>query len=197
MTAIFLDIDGVMLPGRAYALPENLRRQQLLGTPGYTGDLLDRLPVDFDPVAVSLVNRLAVISGARIVLHSDWRRHYDRDELRGHLLRQGLEARLFHDAWWLEAPFAQRKQEAILDWLAGRGIDPGSEECRFVVIDDDPVFSPAKDLACAETRRRLGYAEKRHVRVDGEIGLTLADYRKALSLFGCSDLALERWKLGW
>jgi len=108
MSVIFLDIDGVMLPGRAYALPENLRRQLLLGKPGNTGDLLDRLPVDFDPVAVALVNRLAEISGARIVLHSDWRRHYDKDVLFGHLVNQGLAADSIHVEWWLEAPVFQR-----------------------------------------------------------------------------------------
>lgn len=191
MSVIFLDIDGVMLPGRAYALPENLRRQKLLGTPGHTGELLDCLPVDFDPVAVALVGRLADVAGARLVLHSDWRRHYDKDVLHGHLLRQGLGAGIFHADWWLDAPFGQRKREAISAWL-----DAHVPEPLWCALDDDAIFRPAKDLSCAKTRRRLKAFAKRHVQVDGEVGITLADYyRRALALLGHADPDLETKRL--
>lgn len=198
MLVIFLDIDGVMLPARAYALPENFRRQQLIGTPGYTGDLIDCLPVDFDPIAVALVNRMAELSGARIVLHSDWRRHYEKDVLRGHVIRQGLDEAHLHADWWIGAPFAQRKQETLVGWLRSHDLLAGLDEGDggFVVIDDDPVFTPARNLACDETRRRLTLLERRHVRVDGEVGLALADYRHALKILGCSDPKLENLGLG-
>lgn len=53
---LFLDIDGVVLPGRAYNLPNQTRP----------------IVKVFDPCAVSLLNTACKKQGRKIVLHSSW-----------------------------------------------------------------------------------------------------------------------------
>lgn len=183
MPALFLDIDGVMISGRSHA--ENLRWRTEAAR-------FDHMPSEsFDASAVAFVNLLAGETGAKIVLHSDWRRHLPRQTLQLYLLGQGIPDDIFHEDWWVEAPFGQRKQEAIAVWL-----DAHVEETLWCAIDDDAIFAPAKNLACNETRRRLRDFKKRHVRVDPENGITLADYRRALKLLGAGDPRMETPRLG-
>lgn len=53
---LYLDIDGVVLPHRAYFLPNQTKPVVTV----------------FDPCAVSLLNEICAETGAKIVLHSSW-----------------------------------------------------------------------------------------------------------------------------
>ncbi len=176
MRVIFLDIDGVMISG--ISRDERLRKQLASVREGTCDWPRDH----FDPTAIAFVNLLVEDAKARIVLHSDWRRHYTRQTLHDYMQSQGLRVETLHDDWWIEAPFAQRKQEAILGWL---DVHPGVSA--WCVLDDDPVFTPSKDIADAAIRRRLRDCRKRQVRVDTEGGISAVDCRRALQLLGVAE----------
>jgi hypothetical protein len=71
---IFLDIDGVVLTGRAWTLPENAgaiaQMKRLVGRPDRRKHLLDALRslASFDAEAIALVTRLAERTNSRIVI---------------------------------------------------------------------------------------------------------------------------------
>jgi hypothetical protein len=74
---IFLDIDGVVLTGRAWRLPENVGAiaymKRLAGRPDRRKNLLDALRslASFDAEAIALVTRLAERTNSRIVISSN------------------------------------------------------------------------------------------------------------------------------
>ncbi len=172
MKCLFLDIDGCMLPGRARVLPENLRRLgSLVDSVSKKLPRSERYPVDFDPVAVALVNRLCELSDARIVIHSDWRRVSKRNWLHQHLIAQGIQPDHLHEHWFaLMCGLNSSKDEDINLWISKHR--PES----FVIIDDHPVGSYSDETL-----------NKRQVLVDGTEGFLLRDYAKALDLLETED----------
>ena len=117
MTApvIFLDIDGPMIPGRAYALRTQTRR-----------------PPPFDPIAVAMVSRLCQESGAEIVISSTWRKRRSRDEMTDVLRQNGLGDVALHEDWGTPVLDSQTRGQQITAWLRNH---PMVE--RYVALDDD------------------------------------------------------------
>jgi len=178
MKIVFLDIDGVLLPARARVLPENLRRLgSIVASVSANLPRRERYPIDFDAVAVALVNRLCELSDARIVIHSDWRLVSERDWLHQHMIAQGILADHLHEHWFaLMEGLSSSKADDIGLWIARHKPSP------FVIIDDDRLgHSPFEPLA------------DRLVEVDGIEGFLLRDYGKALDLFGTEDAELLSW----
>lgn len=122
MKVIFIDIDGPMIPLRAYSLPENHMT----------------IVARFDPVAVAMVNRLVTEADAKIVISSTWRQQgWDKIAL---LLRlNGIPLHHCHADW--RTPYngdaGQRRADEILEWL---GDHP--EITHWVAFDDEPVPEP-------------------------------------------------------
>lgn len=114
MKILFLDIDGPMLPLRAYAIRP-------------AGSL--RLHV-FDPLAVALVNGLLTESGAKLVISSTWRLH-GREKFEREMADNGLRPADLHDDW--RTPQFDHREDEIQDWLARHPTDA------FAVLDDEDV----------------------------------------------------------
>jgi HAD domain in Swiss Army Knife RNA repair proteins len=168
----FLDIDGVLLPSRARVLPENLRRLgSIVASVSANLPRSERYPVDFDPVAVALVNRLCELSDARIVIHSDWRRVSKRNWLHQHLIGQGILPAHLHEHWFaLMSGLTSTKAIDIHTWISKHRPDS------FVVIDDEPLERFATEAL-----------SERLVLVDGTEGFLLRDYAKALDFLETED----------
>jgi len=122
---LFLDIDGVLLSGRAWMLPSNrllkeraadLSRRQAL-------DLLGR-EATFDACAVALAVRVCAATGAHIVVSSSWRYTVGLEGTRAKLLHQGIPAHLLHPDW--ACPMIRHgspsKGADISNWLEEHGI---------------------------------------------------------------------------
>lgn len=158
---IFFDLDGVLLPGKAYYMP------------GQTWPI----PVKFDPCAVGLLNSLALKLDAKLVLHSNWRnteaRRVDRDmaPLTDWLTEQGILEQHLHPLR-PQCPVRRTRWQAISDWFSG-------EECRYqkekvVVIDDE---------SCPDDWR----FRTRLYRTDFDEGLSYGLYRKILDDHCCQN----------
>ena len=73
---IFLDIDGVLATPKQYAT----RRTKLYKRDSTAAGL--GIPYLFDEKCVIAFNRFILMNDVEIVLSSDWRRHFDIDELK-------------------------------------------------------------------------------------------------------------------
>jgi hypothetical protein len=114
---LFLDIDGPLIPGRAYMLPNQTKP----------------IVKTFDPVAVSLINE-ACKNRRQIVVHSSWLRYPENYEydLVGYMVKQGINRDLFH-ADPLCDGLIHWRYNRIREWLARH-----PEVTDYVVVDDEP-----------------------------------------------------------
>lgn len=168
MRIIFLDIDGPMIPLRAY----------------FTDNQTKKFVTSFDPVAVSLVNRMANISGAKIVVHSSWRKPEcqvwlsdtlgKQIDLKQHLIDQGIKENLFHEDWVADYTPNTSRWHDIKGWLSKY-----DNITHYVILDDETLSDNHLDLA------------NNLVSIDFEEGLTLAKYRQALKVLGVKDKQLN------
>ncbi|RAU20746.1 hypothetical protein CU669_16820 [Paramagnetospirillum kuznetsovii] len=195
MTKIaFLDIDDVILTGRAHALPANIARLEAFrATDGVGLTLLESQPATFDPVAVAWLNRLAQLSGAKIVVHSSWRKSVGDRETVAHLISQGVEAAYLHEKPCCPWKFTSPKIHDISLWLDSAE-ERGEVIEQFVVIDDSDVWrsSESDEPSDLDDDGRPYSPMARHpqglmVQVDPAVGFSPADYRKALDFFGVED----------
>lgn len=122
---LFLDIDGVVLPGRAYTLPNQTNNPYV---------------TVFDPCAVAMLNRALEKQGRKLVVHSSWVKHQTREWLLDHLIRQGIRIEHFHEDWYTE-PKLHWRYDRVRDWLARH------KECKdFFILDDEPLAEGDLDL---------------------------------------------------
>ena len=113
---LFLDIDGVLLPGRAYMLPNQTNNPYV---------------TVFDPCAVSMLNEACRKQGRKIVVHSSWVKHWTAPEIRKHLVEQGVNEEHFHDDWYTDPHFHWR-YDRVRDWMSRH-----KETTDWVVVDDE------------------------------------------------------------
>lgn len=120
---IFLDIDGPMLPLRAYVL-----------SPG--AKPFDRR---FDPCAVAMVNRLCIVTHAKLVISSNWAMK-GRDFVVAALARSGITHDRLHSDWTTprgaDSGSWSRGAE-VLRWVANH-----PEVTHWVSFDDEEIESP-------------------------------------------------------
>lgn len=213
MKIIFLDIDGVLLSGRAIYLPENdaLRAWLLHQTHSQDARLM-AANARFDPCAVSLVNRLCEHTGARLVIHSNWRRIMKPTDLRAKLVEQGLHASHFHDDWYCGMRFSSRKHHDISEWLSDHRLTPEPHRPDYGILpltDRSPNGmwqTEEEEAAFYKALRNYGIdaiaiddepmADWLHqVRPAFEEGFRLTDYRIACAFLGGTDTDLGVYAL--
>jgi hypothetical protein len=147
---LFLDIDGVVLPGRAYMLPNQTKP----------------IVKTFDPCAVSMINEACRKQKRKIVIHSSWIRHFWGDDLEGdvhgHCIAQGINADLFHEDLYCNREMHWR-YDRVRDWLARH-----KEVTDFVIVDDEPALKDDAHLA------------PNLVLTDFDEGITMKQFRRLL-----------------
>lgn len=113
---IFLDIDGVVAPGKIYVLEENNELLQ-----NFNKKLIQRkefaLGLTFDRIAISLINRLCEKSKAKLVIVSNWRRNIGADETKVKLIEQGIKESHFHNDFYCPHKLTSDKSQDIIFWL--------------------------------------------------------------------------------
>lgn len=159
--AIFIDVDGPLLPARAW-----------VGAPRGEAPLHR-----WDPVAVRMINALVGDSRASLVVSSTWR-VLGRIVFESHMLRNNLRRDVVEDsgdAWttlhedWATPHLVEKDRSAeVHAWL---GDHP--EVTHWVSFDDDYV-----------ARRDTGGMP---IQVNFENGITLGDYNNARQYFGLRD----------
>lgn len=188
---IFLDIDGVLLSGKALLLPQNKKAKstynqaQLTSNERHTRLKKYALSVQFDPCAVALINRLAKVTGAKIVVQSNWRRNIGFDETKQKLVEQGINPDYFHEDWCCPIRgFSSQKIHDMYEWMSNHGIDMtktfddfGLYQTPYIVIDDEVSWE----------HYRRGF----WIQTDYTEGFDANSYRMACALLGFSDPRLS------
>ena len=154
MKILFLDIDGVVLPGRAYMLPDQTKPIVKI----------------FDPCAVSLVNAACERTERKIVLHSSWIRTglwkigedgpYD---VHDHLVNQGIDPKHLYRNPYCNRDISYR-YDRIAEWVTDH-----PEVDDFVILDD-------VDIENDEHR----WLKKHLILTDFDEGLTLKNFYQLL-----------------
>lgn len=203
---VFLDIDGVVMTRRALAHPDNIALYEALkGMEGQEKAKAKKdlpLSLAFDAAAIHLLVRLCSEAGAKIVLHTNWRRNVGCKETKETLVRQGLPEEFFHRDYYCTFRMTSEKGHDIHEWLSDHRTafpkhppakrqrkfwetterqrkedarrNPPDWGFSFVVIDDEG-FRGFQDI------------ESRHVRTGMDDGFSPKHYRTALALLGGSD----------
>jgi hypothetical protein len=113
---LFLDIDGPMIPGRAYDMPGQTRP----------------VVMNFDPCAVGQLNAFCGRHGWRIVLHTSWLRVFGEKETYDHCIKQGVDPQYFaKDAWC----------SGDINWRYSRVakyLETHPEIDSYLILDDEP-----------------------------------------------------------
>lgn len=184
---IFLDIDGPLMPGKQWFVPQNSNIRKTLGNNWWKqmtdSDKLDEL-VTFDPAAVSFFNIWQRMSGAKIVMATNWRRWMSRERLEAIFDRNGLDADI-HDDWETGYRFTSNRMNEIGMWMDDHKNATG------IIVDDDPDLCRYSDwfnetdkqdkLDADAWQRKLKLVE-----VDYSNGLTLSNFN-----FACKSLDID------
>jgi HAD domain in Swiss Army Knife RNA repair proteins len=120
---IFLDIDGVMKPGRAYFCEKNS----------------EAVDAGFDPLAVAAINLLCKKTGAAVVFNTTWNRQNIMDIAEA----QGLTAPI---AGKTKYPYLTDRLMAIRHWLE----DNKQQDSEWVALDDCKIDHERAIAVCPE-----------------------------------------------
>lgn len=117
---IFLDIDGPMIPRRAYYLADNYCK----------------LVTVFDPVAVQLLLALIRDNGVKIVVCSTWRKH-GYDDVCKLLDKNGIASNLYLHPDWCTKDLERlggefKREDEIAEWL-----ERHPEISHYAILDDE------------------------------------------------------------
>jgi hypothetical protein len=199
MKIVFLDIDGVVLPRRAWAMPANRRARELLASGIQADHEVAVREVTFDPMAVALVNRLCEVTGAKLVIHSNWRKSVGSKETMAKLVGQGVEDGHFHAHHACPYKPTSHKQHDVGFWLDDNRLTSPPTEDELDAAErrepDDPWGARARVMAQVgfdylllddEPLMGLGL-EAARVPIDGDEGFLLRAYRTAVGFLGGVD----------
>lgn len=124
MKYVFVDIDGPMIPMRAYFLPQQTPVVSI-----------------FDPCAVSMLLRLVHASQAKLVVSSSWGTQ-GYDACMEVFAKNGIHPNLFHEDWVTPRKMSSSRVQEIRMWL-----DRHPETTHYVALDDEGL--DADFLPCA------------------------------------------------
>lgn len=155
---IFLDIDGPMIPGRAYLMPK--------GNLPYEG-VLAGIKADFDPIAVSMLNNICELYDWKIVLHTSWVRIVGGKTTYDHCVSQGLKLEHFHEDAWCDEQENWRYTR-VAKWLEAH---PGVTQ--YAILDDEPYQADLVNFGPHPEG-----IEKHLILIDFDDGLLMKHYNK-------------------
>jgi hypothetical protein len=204
MKIIFLDVDGVLFSTRAAVLRANAGLGKL--------PIAERMErVTFDVAAVELINRAASRTGAKIVVHSDWRKTLGLEGTRAKLLQQGLDPGYLDDDWHTPVGRLAEKAEEIESWLdhhrlTPKPVWPGEADehgIHLLPYDDiernamqsqvDAFYDALADYGIHYVvidDQKLNRFEHRQIVVDQDEGFGVGDYKVSLGMLGGADAGM-------
>lgn len=113
---VFLDIDGPMIPVRAFFLPNQTRPASI-----------------FDPCATGMLLKLLQESSAKIVISSTWGQ-FGKDRCEELLAKNGIDPSYLHEDWVTPRKMSSARYHEIKWWL-----DKHPEVTHYVAIDDEDL----------------------------------------------------------
>ncbi|MCW8887078.1 MAG: HAD domain-containing protein [Motiliproteus sp.] len=167
---LFLDLDGVILPGRALHTAHNAPLVEAFrqGTPlAEVGEQLQ-----FAPDCLEHLRRIVERSNCKLVVISTWRKTFFGGDKRRCIIDVLVDKGLSRD-WFHEHPVAPYKMTSakvheILFWLDGQ-----SEDVDWLLLDDDVgVLNGLSEPA-------------RHVQTDFEQGLSDREVEQIVTYWRC------------
>ena len=111
---IFLDVDGPMIPVRAYFLSNQTKPASV-----------------FDPCATAMLLRLLEDSGAKLVISSTWGQ-FGKDRCEELLAKNGIDPSYLHEDWVTPRKMSSARYHEIKWWL-----DKHPEVTHYVAVDDE------------------------------------------------------------
>lgn len=195
---LMLDIDGVLLSGRAMLLPGNEHKLgQRRVTAGQHSVRDEALKAAFDPAAVALVNRICRVAGAKIVVHSNWRKSVGLAETRTKLIEQGIAEDLLHEHWStpIRAPHRDEKASEIIGWQIEHRMtpEPGPRPRLDAAAESSwyaAKFATGYNAVVVDDEHLGQLTGATQLVVDPYEGFTVADARKVLGLWRAEDKLL-------
>lgn len=148
---LFLDIDGVVLPGRAYYLPTQTKP----------------IVTQFDPCAVSLLLDACWKQERKIVIHSAWLK-YDKykpeeESTLDHCIKQGILRSFFHPTEPTCVKDLDSRWDRIRDYLT-RHKDEIED---YVILDDEVPNERDRDITNGH-----------YINTDFEEGITMETFNR-------------------
>lgn len=177
---IFLDIDGVLLPHRAFALPGNQGFAAMAVQ--HAGSALPRRRT-FDPVAVAMVHQLVTATGAKVVWSSSWA-NFDQPTLQQIVAENGLNARMFDERAFTPRWLGANRSQEIDQWL-----QEASKVVEWIALDNDPSLQGRESLLNKRDPYNL-----RRPSFSPHDGMTLGIYSQAAAILGSPESIVD-WAL--
>lgn len=144
---VFLDIDGPLLPKKAFFTVQNQKVAKELSAIEDRRErhLYHANNIKFDECAIGLVNRLCEKGNAQVVVISNWRRNVGLNETVEILKKQGIKEEYFHkDPVCQIRGMSSNKIHDMYAWMSKHGMsyedhDKSHElyQSPFVIIDDE------------------------------------------------------------
>lgn len=134
MKIIFLDIDGVLTSTKSLLMPDNVDVYKKVENEKNVNIKEVALKLEFDKMAIMLINRLAEYSGAKIVISSNWRRNIGVENTYNKLLEQGIKKENFHEDYYTISKMSSEKIHEIGFWLSDH-----PEVKEYVILDDHDI----------------------------------------------------------
>lgn len=129
-TIMFLDIDGPLLSARMHYVQQNVK---IMNVDGWfrNPSMVDR--IQFDPVAVSIINKIRFLTDANFVLSTGWTEVHSPDVMFDVFKHNGIDLQAHAHPGCFDIKFTDGKNRAldIREWLTKH-----PEVDNYVVIDD-------------------------------------------------------------
>ena len=209
---IFTDIDGSLLSGNCHLLPCNVSWWEGLYNPSdsremkYSAKKKYVLAASFDRSAVMLLNRLAQKSGAKIVIHSNWRKSVGSAEAKKKLIFEGVDESHFHEDYACTLKMNSSKQGEINGWLLKHRVKKRPKQPKPHTIMEEGYCRKAQNdwhVACSDygidyvilDDEGASVHRGDQVYIDYDDAFSLEDYRLACAILKSSDHSMDVFAL--
>jgi hypothetical protein len=212
LKVIFIDIDGPLLSGNCHLLPCNVRLWENLCKASDNNERRFEtkkkyvLGASFDQAAVMLLNRLAQKSGAKIVIHSNWRKSVGSAEAKTKLILEGVDESHFHEDYACTFKMNSSKQGDINGWLSKHRMKRRPKQPKPYSIMEEGYCRKAQHdwhVACADCG--IDYVilddecasvhQGDQVYINYDDAFSLEDYRLACGILKSSDHSMDVFSL--